>query len=186
MTVRGTMQSSRTLRALLAGAALALAGAANAGVEGLVSNSPFLPESATAPAAASGALDRYELRGVASFGGVLTFSIYDATGNRGLWIPLEGTEAGIRVVSYDAQRESVVIEGEGVSRRVALKEAQIQPLIAPPVAAPAGAVVQGSPLPQAQGAVTSEQDMAERRQRIIEELRRRRALRQNQQTPSTQ
>jgi len=171
--------------AAAAGCGLALAFAARAGTDSLVTNSPFLPQSAVVQPGNSGALDKYELRGVASFGGVLTFSIYDSSSNRGYWIPLEGTEGGIRVASYDAQRETVVLEGEGGSRRLFLKEAQIQSLVAPPVNT--GIVPpQGSPLPIAAGAMASEQEMAERRQRIIEELRRRRALRQNPQAPATQ
>ncbi len=158
---------------------------ANAGIDGLVANSPFLPQSAVPQGGSTGALDKYELRGVASFGGVPTFSIYDTTTNRGHWIGLDASEGGLRVASYDPQREAVVLEGEGGSRRLFLKEAQIQTLMAPPVGL-AVFPAQGTPLPVISGGMPSEQEMAERRQRIIEELRRRRALRQNQQSPATQ
>lgn len=157
----------------------------HAGIDGLVANSPFLPQSAVPQGGSTGALDKYELRGVASFGGVPTFSIYDTTTNRGYWIGLEGSEGGLRVASYDAEREAVVLEGEGGARRLFLKEAQIQTIVAPPVGA-AAFPVQGSPLPVISGGLPSEQEMAERRQRIIEELHRRRALRQSQQSPATQ
>ena len=166
---------------LAAAAAIACACAATAGTESLVNNSPFLPQSAVVPAGNNGVLDRFELRGVASFGGVPTFSIYDTTNNRGYWIPLNGSESGVRIASYDPTTEAVVVEGEGGSRRLFLKEAQIQTMM-PPAPVPANATAaQGVPLPAAPGAVTTEQEMAERRQRIIEELRRRRALRQQAQ-----
>ncbi|HUG10891.1 MAG TPA: hypothetical protein VMM36_07750 [Opitutaceae bacterium] len=171
----------RANRAAIAAAAIALACGAFAGTESLVSNSPFLPQSAVTPAASNGVLDNFELRGVASFGGVATFSIYDTTNNRGYWIPLSGTEAGVRVASYDAATEAVVVEGSGGSRRLFLKEAQIQTMMPPAPVNVATVPPQGSPLPAAAGAVTTEQEMAERRQRIIEELRRRRALRQQTQ-----
>ena len=161
-------------------AAIALVCGASAGTESLVSNSPFLPQSAVVQGPGNGVLDRFELRGVASIGGVPTFSIYDTTNNRGYWIPLSGSESGVRVASYDAATEAVVVEGDGGSRRLFLKEAQIQTMM-PPTPVNVGAVPpQGSPLPAASGA-TTEQEMAERRQRIIEELRRRRALRQQTQ-----
>lgn len=175
----------RRIRAAAATAGfLVLAASAHCGTEGLVTNSPFLPQSAVAQSGNSGVLDKYELRGVASFGGVPTFSIYDATTNRGFWIPLEASEGGLRVASYDAAREAIVLEGEGGSRRLFLKEAQIQSLVAAPVAQQVFPV--GALLPAAAGAMASEQEMAERRQRIIEELRRRRALRQQPNSPATQ
>lgn len=174
----------RTTRAATATAAVVLACVARAGVESLVSNSPFLPQSAVVQASNSGVLDRFELRGVASFGGTLTFSVYDTTNNRGYWIPLNGTEGGVRVASYDPATEAVVVEGEGGTRRLFLKEAQIQTMM-PPAPVPAQATtVQGTPLPVSPGGITTEQEMAERRQRIIEELRRRRALRQQAQGQS--
>lgn len=174
-------QFQRAFRAATAAATIACVGVCTAGTERLITNSPFLPQSAVAQTPSSGALDRFELRGVASFGGVPTFSIYDTTNNRGYWIPLNTSEAGVRVASYDPASEAVVVEGEGGSRRLFLKEAQIQTML-PPAPVPTGVVpVQGSPLPAAAGTVTTEQEMAERRQRIIEELRRRRALRQQTQ-----
>lgn len=169
------------IRGTLSAAAIACACAGNAGTESLVNNSPFLPQTAVAPVTNSGVLDRYELRGVASFGGTPTFSIYDTSTNRGYWIPLNGSEGGVRVASYDPATENVVIEGDGGTRRLFLKEAQIQTMMPPAPAPVAAAAVQGTPLPAAPGAVTTEQEMAERRQRIIEELRRRRALRQQAQ-----
>lgn len=178
-----TRIESNLLRKLAAAILAATGCTMHAGVENLVSNSPFLPQSAVAQAAgSSGSLDRYELRGVASFNGVPTFSVYDTTNNRGYWIPLNSSQDGIRIASYDASREAVVIEGEGASKRLVLKEAQIQTMtvaVPPPQAVPG--VVQGTPLPAAPGAINTEQEMAERRQRIIEELRRRRAARQQTQ-----
>jgi hypothetical protein len=168
-------------RAATVAAVLALACGGFAGTESLVSNSPFLPQSAVTQPTSNGVLDNFELRGVASFGGTPTFSIYDTTNNRGYWIPLSGTEAGVRVASYDAATEAVVIEGSSGSRRLFLKEAQIQTMMPPAPVNVGNVPPQGSPLPPAAGAVTTEQEMAERRQRIIEELRRRRALRQQTQ-----
>jgi len=174
-------QLLRAKRAAIAAASIALVCGAFAGTESLVSNSPFLPQTAITQTTSSGVLDRFELRGVASFGGVPTFSVYDTTNNRGYWIPLNGSESGVRIASYDPATEAVVVEGEGGSRRLFLKEAQIQTMM-PPAPVNVGVVPsQGAPLPAAAGTVTTEQEMAERRQRIIEELRRRRALRQQTQ-----
>jgi hypothetical protein len=74
-------------------------------------------------------------------------------------------------------------EVDGQSQRLVMKEAQIVALAAAPVPPP----VLGNPVPGApaiaSGAPPVDEDLQARRNRIIEELRRRRALRMSGQPP---
>lgn len=154
--------------------------------ESLVRNSPFQPEKGAAPAATP-QVGRFELRGIFTLDGKARFTVFDTTTNKALWLAVGESEAGIKVAAYDAAAEAVTIECEGQSSRLTMKEAQIVNVaVALPAVAPT--TTGGTPPPAVNpGPPANEQEIQERRNRIIEELRRRRALRQaNRQQNSPQ
>lgn len=177
-------QLSRLVR--LGAVALVLAGvAARAVPESLLRNSPFQPEQG-GPQVAAAQNGRFELRGMMSLGGKPRFTIFDTSNSRGVWLGVGENDGAIKVAAFDAVAEAVTVEFEGQSLRLTMKEAQIVNVaVALPAAAP---VVGNPPAPGANPAPPpNEREIQERRNRIIEELRRRRALRQaNREQPQQQ
>ncbi len=168
---------NRSARAALGLAALLAAGAAPAVPESLLRNSPFIPSGNAAPVAAP-QNGRLELRGILTLDGKPRFTIFDTSNNRATWLGVGEADGPIRVAAFDAAAEAVTVELEGQSVRLTMKEAQIVNIAVTlptpnantgPGTPPAGV----NPAPPA-----NEQEIQERRNRIIEELRRRRALRQ--------
>ena len=163
-------------------ASLVLAVAGSAVPESLKQSSPFAPpgQAESAPAAAPG---RFELRGLISLGGVRRFSVFDNTTGRGVWLGLNDTDHGIRATAFDAAAEALTIETDGQPQRLVMKKSQIVTMVTPVVPV----TISGSTPPPGAPAVgagpPSEQEIQERRNRIVEELRRRRALRQAAQQP---
>ncbi len=145
--------------------------------ESLLRNSPFLPAGNPAPVAAAGG--RLELRGIVGLEGKTRFAVFDTANNRSVWLAVGESDSGLRVTAYDATSEALTVEFEGQSQRLTMKEPQIVNvavnLTGPAAAVPTPAVTGPQP---ATGPALSEQEIQERRNRIIEELRRRRALRQ--------
>ena len=155
-------------------------GPARAVPESLLRNSPFLPAGNVAPVAAP-QNGRLELRGILALEGKPRFTIFDTSNNRAVWLAVGENDGGIRVSAFDAATEAVTVELEGQSQRLTMKEAQIvnMAVTLPTTAAVGPAPIAGvNPAPPA-----NEQEIQERRNRIVEELRRRRALRQGNQPP---
>jgi len=164
-------------------AALLGAGAAFATTDSLLNNNPFLPSGG--PAVPTQQAARLELRGMFSLGGAPSFAIFDTTTQKAFWLGLNQAEGNVRVVGYDPATNAVSAEVDGQPQRLVMKEAQIITMVAPPptpVAAAAGANPGGPGL--VAGSAPSEQEIQERRNRIIEELRRRRAMRMGQPPPA--
>lgn len=165
--------------ALCAAALFAAAGPARAVPESLLRNSPFLPAGNVASVAAP-QNGRLELRGILALDGKPRFTIFDTSNNRAVWLAVGESDGGIRVGAYDAAAEAVTVELEGQAVRLTMKEAQIiNVAVAMPSTSPnpmAGMPAGVNPAPPA-----NEQEIQERRNRIVEELRRRRALRQGNQ-----
>ena len=164
-------------------ASLALATPGHAVPESLKHGSPFLPPGqtdASSPAAVPG---RFELRGLISLGGVRRFSIFDNSTGHGIWLALNESDRGIRATAFDAAAEALTIETDGQPQRLVMKKPQIVTMVAPvvPVAVAGVAPLPGGPAVGT--APPTEQEIQERRNRIVEELRRRRALRQAAQQP---
>ena len=161
---------------------LAAAGAASAAPESLLRNSPFAP-TGNAAASAAPQSGRLELHGILAIGGKPRFSILDTSTGRGAWLAVGESEGGIRVAAFDAGPEAVTVEYEGQSVRLTMKEAQIVN-VAVTLPIPAANPAPGQPTAGANPATpANEQEIQERRNRIVEELRRRRALRQSNQPP---
>ena len=165
---------------------LAAAGIASAVPESLLRNSPFIP-AGDAASAATPQNGRLELRGILTLDGKPRFTIFDTSTNRGVWLAVGESDGGIRVAAFDASAEAVTVELEGQSVRLTMKEAQIVNVaVTMPTTNVANPAVAGAPAGVNPAPAASEQEIQERRNKIIEELRRRRALRQGgqpQQTP---
>ena len=165
----------RLLSPALLAAALLHASVAFAVPESLLRNSPFVPTGG-ASAAKAPQVGRIELHGIFDIDGKPRFSLLDTSTGRGAWLAVGESEGGIRVAAFDAAAEAVTVECEGQSTRLTMKAAEIINIAVPAVASAAtpGANTAGvNPAPPA-----NEQEIQERRAKIIEELRRRRALRQ--------
>lgn len=141
-------------------------------LQDLVARSPFAPAGPSA-AAAGQAL---EFRGTFVDAGERFFSIVDPATRRAEWVGLNEPGRSFVVRSYDPQRETVVVEHQGRTLDLKLPSARIGAL---PAAAQA---VAGQP-PAARPAVNAGETRtdAQRLAQVAEEIRRRRALRQQQQ-----
>ena len=171
-----------TSSALCVAALLAAVGSARAVPESLLRNSPFIPAGNVAPVQSATA-GRLELRGILALDGKPRFTIFDTSNNRAIWLAVGESEGGIRVSAYDAAAEAVTVELEGQSQRLTMKEAQIVN-VAVSLPVPTANPAPGQPTAGVNPATpANEQEIQERRNRIVEELRRRRALRQSNQPP---
>ena len=161
---------------LCAAAALLAAVPAWAVPESLLRNSPFMP-SGSAAAVQPTQPGRLELRGILAMGGTPRFTIFDTSNNRAVWLAVGESDGGIRVSAYDPSVEAVTVELDGQSQRLTMKEAQIVN-VAVAMPTPSANVMPSQPAAANPVPAANEQEIQERRNRIVEELRRRRALRQ--------
>ena len=152
-------------------------------VNGLLNNSPFgAPK--TVAGASTGA-EPLEFRAVLEENGNKFFSIYDTATRRSNWVEFNDPVNGFSVKTYDAAKEVVMIEYQGKVMTLAIKRAPAVPQAIqqqqPPV--PGQNVATGPvPLPGGQvGPTTVDQ---QRIQQIQEEIRRRRALRNQSANPA--
>ncbi len=148
----------------------------------LLSNSPFAPAGPARGAPEPGAA--LEFRGVFMDQGELFFSLYETARHAALWVGLNEPGNPFTVRSYDTIRETVTVEYQGSTLALGLKQAVIQSAgpAANRVATGGGP---GNVVPLPGGAVQahvagapSSADEASKLARISEEIRRRRALRQ--------
>jgi hypothetical protein len=151
----------------------------------LAPTSPFLPpEGATAAAAENQPL---ELRGIIFDGGGYRFSVYDPTRHTGQWVRLNEPGHEFTVKTHDASRDTVTVDFQGRVLTLPLHTAKVVGLALPdPTAGPrptggtpgTGPVLRAAtsgtgPMPKA---ATPEE--AARFNRAVEEINRRRALRE--------
>ncbi len=74
-------------------------------------------------------LDTFEFNGMMKMGGVVSVSVYDTKTNRNYWLKEgESLEGGLKLARYDAANNVAVLSKGGVSKRLSLKKAQIEPL----------------------------------------------------------
>lgn len=153
--------------------------------------SPFLPPDA--PAVVAGAVSAQgapiEFRGVVVIGGRQRFNFFDPARKQSVWVGLEEPGMPYRVTAYDAAGERVTVEVGGRVLTLALEKTKIAsspppanvPVAGSAPAAPAAAAAPGvapvvlNPTPA---------DEAKRLEAIAAEVRRRRALRQQQPGPN--
>ena len=131
-------------------AASALAFAASAGFAlgqtTLVANSPFAPAGATGAGAGAPA-ESYELAGSSVVGADVLVCIFDKQAKRSEWIPVGGFSGPIHVLSYDQQRDKVVVTVAGARKELGLRDPSA--VASAPVAVPEApaAVVAAAPAP---------------------------------------
>lgn len=161
------------LGCLLTAGSSGLHAAGQADLNSLLSNSPF--GSAASGAATPQNDAPLEFRGVFAEGGDYFFNLYSASAARSEWLGLDDTYGdNVVVKSYDPANQQLTVQFQGKPMTLSLVSAR-RPA-APTPARPTPAV-KGQPEPAvvAPATPTSEQ---ERLSKIAEEIRRRRALRQ--------
>lgn len=115
----------------------------------LEEKSPFLPPDhnkkevkAPEPVKTNGPLAReIEFRGVAQFGNVYQFSVFDKTANKSHWIKMGSSKEGIKVTNFDPDNMSVTLNKNGRTEKLSLMESSDKPMpvavSAPPAASKA-------------------------------------------------
>ena len=163
---------------LLAGPVLAQPAAPS--LQSLISNSPFGVATVGAPGAA--APSALEFRGTFVDRGERFFSLVDPATRKAEWVGLNEPGRPFTVKSFDTERETVAVEFQGRTLDLKLHSARVVALAPQPAAPvpPAGTLLPpGAAQPRpAVAAGTSE---AQRLAQVAEEIRRRRALRQQAQ-----
>ena len=170
--------------------------AAPASLESLLQNSPF---GGQAGAAAGAKVDAtLEFRGVLVDRGEQFFSLYEASSHSSLWVGMNEPGNPFKVQSYDGAKATVNVEYQGRTLTLPLKQAKIVALASNlpngpnpngPPGTPNGPMVTGGPGtggPQSMVASGSPAEDASRLAAIAEEIRRRRALRQQAPQPVPQ
>ncbi len=163
--------------------------------QALTGNSPFGSSATTAPVAAP---DQLEFRGVVEEEGVYLVNLYNPASKTSQWLPVNGKAPGIEVKSYDAGSDKLEIMQGGRALTLPLKQARVT-LVQP--ASPAAPVPENGALPnrgegQAEGRDGLRgrggpgnfggengppRNLPPEAQAMIQEFRRRRAERANQQ-----
>ena len=175
-TVNVSPLRSKTLLLLTLGATLGL----NTGwadlLEDFAKNSPF-PQAKAGQAADAGN-QPVEFRGVSEENGQVLFSVFDTATKRSRWLTLNDTTGDLVVKSYDAEAHTVSLEQNGHALSLTLKSGPkvAQQNIPPPMppGMPGANGLQGQVMPNGASRGPEQQ----RLQQIAEEIRRRRALRQ--------
>lgn len=144
-------------------------------LDGLLSRSPFSgPTSAVT--VASNIDSALEFRGVLVDRGETFFSLYEASSRSSLWVGLNEAGNPYVVQNYDSSTAQVVVQYQGRTLTLPLKQAKV--VAAAAVAAPA-AVTNLPPANSVQSvAPAAPAEEARRLAAVADEIRRRRALRQ--------
>lgn len=161
----------RLLPVMLVALAAPLA-AQPAPLDQLLKNSPFGAPRPGSPGETTG--QAWEFRGLVEENGVLWFSLYETSSRRSAWRRLQQPDEQLVVRQYDANGNTLTIEFQSRTLVLPLRSAPrtegspVAPQL-PPGAQPAVA---------ANATPAAPADNAQRLQQIAEEIRRRRALRQ--------
>jgi hypothetical protein len=160
-------------------ALMPVAHAASASLESLLRNSPFSGPTSAAPGARPDL--PLEFRGMMVDRGEQFFSLYDTVSHASLWVGLNEPGNPFKVQNYDSAKATVTVDFQGRILTLPIKQAKIAAMApgAPtPAAAPGVQTPGGPPLPNLNAANATEE--AARLSAVAEEIRRRRALRQQQ------
>ena len=106
--------------------AVAMAGPLSAAAS-LLDTSPFLPPNSPAGAAA-GAAAPLELRSILKAGDEYEFSLYDTARKQSTWVKLNEPGHDFVVKAFDPDRDTITVEQQNRTFRLALKEVKIVPL----------------------------------------------------------
>jgi hypothetical protein len=183
---------------LLAAAAMAIAGLAvahGADWQGLTGNSPF---GQTVSSATDAASDQLEFRGVVQEEGVYLINLFNPATKTSQWIPVAGRAPGLEVRAYDERTDKVEITQAGRPLTLALKQARVT-LVQPAAAAPAPNAENAAENGKGDRATDGRgrpgnggdpaamiRNLPPEAQAMIQEFRRRRAERANQQNAPRQ
>ncbi len=148
----------------------------------LLRGSPF-GQKVSANTASAAAATPVELRGMVMDHGEALFSVYESTTRVSRWVGLNEAGNPFTVRSYDSAKGEAKIEYQGRELSLAFKQAKVVALPPPPLPpgptagpVPAPAMGNGPQPVMAAGGIPS--DEAVRLAQVAEEIRRRRALRQ--------
>lgn len=171
----------RFLAALLSSLAFGISYGAETGRwESLLEKNPFGGAPGAVAAAPTGGL---EFRGVVQEDGVYLVNLYDPTTKSSQWLPVKGSAAGLTVNGYDESDGKLSITQGGKQMELEMKQPTVA-LMNAPVPQPAQGVVtlsRGGPTPGRPGGSGRPQfsrTLPPETQAMIEEIRRRRAQRQ--------
>jgi hypothetical protein len=151
--------------------ALPVVGAAADARESLLTNSPFgVAGKSEAPTASS-----LEFRGFVQEGDVRFFNLYDPASKVARWVAIDADNGGIKIHGYDEVAQQLKVSQGSKQLTLTLKKAAVLLAAAP---APETGPATSSP----NGFTLAPDDKANM-QKIAEEIRRRRALRAQTETP---
>lgn len=139
----------------------------------LLKNSPFGTARPGSPSEATGSGQAWEFRGLVEENGVLWFSLYEPATRRSVWRRLQQPDQHVVVRQFDPDGNTLTIEFQ--SRTLVLPMRSAPRIEGPPVASQPSGV---QPATVASAPPAAPADNAQRLQQIAEEIRRRRALRQ--------
>jgi hypothetical protein len=151
--------------------------AASISLDGLVSNSPFMPpkqEEAAAPVVTEGAA--VEFRGMIATDAGMLFGLYDRTKNVGAWVRQDDTSGDFKVSSYDAGNDLVTVDYQGQRFTLPLSSSKVNAAAPSPLPVANTAQTGGNRVTAVPGGRGDEQ---RRLENVAAEVRRRRALRQS-------
>lgn len=161
----------RLLPMMLA-ALVAPLGALPTELDQLLKNSPFGAQRPGATGQPAG--QAWEFRGLVEENGVQWFSLFEPATRRSVWRQLQQPDEQVVVRQFDPAANTVTVEFQ--SRTLVLPLRSAPRTEGPPVTAPVPSGVQPAVATNANNAAPA--DNAQRLQQIAEEIRRRRALRQ--------
>ena len=154
------------------------AGVAASPVDGLLNNSPF----GAAPKGGQSAdvgNQPLEFRAVLEENGQKLFSIYDTATKHSRWLTQNDASGDVVIKSYDEDAHTISLERNGQSLSLTLKSGpRIAQSVQPPMQPGMQPGAVGLPGQSAQQIMAAKGPEAQRMQQIAEEIRRRRALRQ--------
>ncbi len=169
------MTKSRHSLGLLAALLLGLAARADTT---LAPSSPFAPAAGSAAAAENQPL---ELRGILMDGSGYRFSIFDPVKKAGLWVRLNEPGHDFTVKTHDVARDTVTLDFQGRMLTLALRTAKVAAVAVSE--APASPRPTGMPAGYGPGSKPSSPEEAARFNRAVEEINRRRAMREKSPGP---
>jgi hypothetical protein len=145
----------------------------------LAPSSPFAPAAGSNAAAAEN--QPLELRGIMLDGGAYRFSVFDPAKKSGQWVRLNESGHDFTVRTHDVARDTVTVDFQGRSLTLALRTAKVAAVAVPESPTgprPTGGGLGAGPVPRPP---TPEESA--RFNRAVEEINRRRALREKTPIP---
>jgi len=167
-----------TLLCFVTGLRLSGANGLSDKINGLLSNSPFGTSRSNA-AAGTGSGDPLEFRSVMEENGSRFFSIYDTATHRSAWVAMNDPVNGFSVKGYDAAHDTITVDFRERTMTLPIKRAPAVAQAPQPLPMPVG----GSAVANVPGQAPMSPVDQQRLQQVQEEIRRRRALRQQPAVP---